>query len=1221
MEFTRLYTTDKSNNIFSTEFKYVTSELKNPQGVTFFKSIEVEVPVNWSQLAADILVQKYFRKAGVPAITKKVYEEGIPEWLQRSEPDLPELAKLPKEKRYIGETSAKQVFLRLAGTWTYWGFKEGYFTSEADARIYFEEMQYILCHQLAAPNSPQWFNTGLYWSYGIDSYAEGHYYFDENLGRVIQSHSSYKRPQPHACFIQSIEDNLVNKNGIFDLFTKEARIFKYGSGSGTNFSNLRSKGEKLSGGGNSSGLMSFLKIADSAAGAIKSGGTTRRAAKMVVVDIDHPDIEEFITWKMREEQKVVALVTGSQITHKVVNTILKTCQEFKGERKDSTNPLVNTKLHKALNLAGSLLVPQKYLTTILTLAEQGIYEIDFPTFIASIDSESYATVSGQNANNTVSISNAFLEKVQKNELWDLINRNDGQVSKTVDAKHLWNQIAYSAWSCADPGLHFSTTINSWHTCPEDGRINASNPCSEYLFLDNTACNLASINVMKFRSPNGTLQVAKFKEVVKLITFTLEVSIAMAQFPSSEIADLSYRFRTLGLGYANVGAYLTSIGLPYDSDEGRNTVAAITALLTGASYTISAEIAKEKGAFLGFEKNKAHMLRVIANHRRAAYGFKDSYDSLPIDPVPFNKSACKDSNLALEVVKTWDNALLLGEHYGYRNAQVTAIAPTGTIALLMDCDTTGIEPDFALVKYKSLAGGGYFKIINQSIILALEHLKYSSENIKAITNYAVGYKTFVGAPHINHDTLKDKGFTEDKLQALEKTIPSIFNIEFAFHAHILGEEFCTNVLKIDLEKLKNPNFSILQAIGFTPEEILEANKYVVGAMTIEGAPHLKEEHLPIFDCANLCGDFGTRALSYISHIKMLAAAQSFVSGGISKTINMPTTSTIQDCANAYLLSWKLGIKANALYRDGSKIAQPLQSTLFNGILDSEDIISKVMSDDTDIFTKPTHFSSSENILKLAEISANKFLHNNQTKHYKSLRERPHNKRFGYNQKAKISNQKVYIHTGEYEDGRLSEIFLDVYKEGVAFKSMLNCFAIAISIGLQYGVPLEEFVDAFVFTKFEPSGLVTGHERIKMASSIVDYIFRDLAINYLGRDDLAHVEARQSTKKTSKNTSVMSLHNHYEQLTDENVTDSKINDNNETNHSLSSKTTKITTNNSSHTMNGNNLHANGKATHDTISNINLKNGYEGEACPECQNMTLIRNGVCLLCTTCGSTTGCS
>ncbi|MGH6753015.1 MAG: adenosylcobalamin-dependent ribonucleoside-diphosphate reductase, partial [Bradyrhizobium sp.] len=737
-------------------------------------------------------------------------------------------------------------------------------------------------------------------------------------------------------FIQGVGDDLVNEGGIMDLWVREARLFKYGSGTGSNFSRLRGEGEKLSGGGRSSGLMSFLKIGDRAAGAIKSGGTTRRAAKMVVVDADHPDIETYIDWKVKEEQKVAALVTGSKINQKHLKAVLKACVNCEGSGDDCFDPEKNPALRREIKLARRSLVPDNYIKRVIQFAKQGYKEIDFPIYDTDWDSEAYLTVSGQNSNNSVSLKDDFLRAVETDGDWNLIGRTNKKITKTLKARDLWEKIGHAAWASADPGLHFNTTMNDWHTCKASGDIRASNPCSEYMFLDDTACNLASANLITFYSTTTKrFDVDAYEHLCRLWTVVLEISVMMAQFPSKAIAELSYEFRTLGLGFANIGGLLMTMGLPYDSKEGRALCGALTAIMTGVSYATSAEMAKELGPFPGYKKNAAHMLRVIRNHRRAAHGESRGYEALAVNPVPLDHASCPQADIVTHAKAAWDLALELGEINGYRNAQTTVVAPTGTIGLVMDCDTTGIEPDFALVKFKKLAGGGYWKIINQAVPVALRTLGYRESDIAEIEAYAVGHGSLSNSPGINVSTLKAKGFTDEAIAKVETALPTAFDIKFAFNKWTFGEDFLRETLKIAPEAIAAPGFDLLAAVGFTKREIEAANVHICGAMTVEGAPHLKAEHYPVFDCANPCGKIGKRYLSVESHIRMMAASQPFISGAISKTINMPNDATVEDCKSAYLLSWKLALKANALYRDGSKLSQPLNSQLISDDDEEED----------------------------------------------------------------------------------------------------------------------------------------------------------------------------------------------------------------------------------------------------------------------------------------------
>ena len=1089
MRIERRFTKENQSAYAEIEFRKATSEIRNPDGSIVFRLADIDVPVQFSQVAADILAQKYFRKAGVPARLKKVEENSVPSWLWRSVADEAALAELPENERYGSETDARQVFDRLAGTWTYWGWKGGYFTSEEDARAFMDELAYMLATQRVAPNSPQWFNTGLHWAYGIDGPGQGHFYVDPFTGKLTKSKSSYEHPQPHACFIQSVEDDLVNENGIMDLWVREARLFKYGSGTGSNFSHLRGEGEKLSGGGKSSGLMSFLKIGDRAAGAIKSGGTTRRAAKMVVVDIDHPDIEAYINWKVKEEQKVAALVTGSKIVAQHLKAIMKACLNCEADNDACFDPKQNPALKREIKAAKRDQVPENYVKRVIQFARQGYTDIEFKTYDTDWDSEAYLTVSGQNSNNSVSVRDDFLQAVEADGDWNLTARKDGHVMKTLKARDLWEQIGHAAWASADPGLHFNTTMNDWHTCPAAGPIRASNPCSEYMFLDDTACNLASLNLLQFKDA-GTkrINITDYEHAVRLWTIVLEVSVMMAQFPSHQIADRSYKYRTLGLGYANIGGLLMTTGIPYDSKEGRAICGALTAIMTGVAYATSAEMAGEIGTFQGYKDNKKNMLRVIRNHRRAAHGEAGGYEELSVNPVPLIHGDCPDPDLIAHTTAAWDKALELGEKHGYRNAQATVIAPTGTIGLVMDCDTTGIEPDFALVKFKKLAGGGYFKIINNAVPEALRTLGYSEAQLAEIEAYAVGHGNINQAPGVNPGSLRAKGFTDTQIEAINGGAKAAFDIKFIFNKWTLGEDFCKSVLGLTDEQMNDFSFDMLSAIGFAKKDIEAANIHVCGAMTLEGAPHLKTEHYPVFDCANPCGKVGKRYLSVDSHMRMMAAAQPFISGAISKTINMANDATVDDCKSAYMLSWKLALKANALYRDGSKLSQPLNSSLIEDDEDEDDAIEALAA-------LPAAAQAVTVTEKIVERVVDRLYRD---------REKLPNRRKGYTQKAVIGGHKVYLRTGEFDDGRIGEIFIDMHKEGAAFRAMMNNFAIAISLGLQYGVPLEEYVEAFTFTKFEPAGVVQGNDAIKNATSILDYIFRELAVSYLSRHDLAHVD---------------------------------------------------------------------------------------------------------------------
>src|SRR5215471_4043681 len=1158
MRISRRFTAEGQSPYAGIEFAQRTSEIRNPDGTTVFRQEGIAAPAEWSSVAVDIMAQKYFRKSGVPQIG----------------PDGEPLRDAQGRAVLGGERDARQVFHRLAGAWRHWGETHGYFDTPADAQAFYDEICHMLAAQIAAPNSPQWFNTGLHYAYGLSGPAQGHYYVDPDSGALTRATSAYERPQPHACFIQSVADDLVNDGGIMDLWTREARIFKYGTGTGSNFSSLRGENEPLSGGGKSSGLMSFLKIGDRAAGAIKSGGTTRRAAKMVCLDLDHPDVMQFIRWKVVEEQKVAALVAGSRLSKRRLQAVLQATRV--GEQIQA-DPKQNPGLRAAVREARAAFVPEAYIQKTLQLAASGVTEIVFPEYDTDWDSEAYLTVAGQNSNNSIRVPNGFFEVLDEGGEWQLKRRTDNKVSATIPAADIWSEIAYAAWACADPGVQYDTIIK-WHTCPEDGRINASNPCSEYMFLDDTACNLASVNLVKFLRPDGAFDVEGFRHACRLWTMVLEISVLMAAYPSPVIAQKSWDFRTLGLGYANMGTVLMRSGIPYDSAEAVAICGAITAIMHGEAYATSAEMAKDLGPFPGYAKNRTHMLRVIRNHRRAAYNAPaNDYEGLTITPRGIDPIRCPQ-RLLQAARETWDRALELGQTHGYRNAQVTVLAPTGTIGLVMDCDTTGIEPDFALVKFKKLAGGGYFKIINQSLPMALTALGYPPNQIEQIVSYCVGRKTLEGAPCINHESLRARGFDDEGLARLEAALEGAFEIQFVFNSWTLGDGYVAEKLGINDAQLAEWNGNLLRALGFTPSEIEAANDYCCGTMTVEGAPFLRPEHLSVFDCANRCGRKGQRFIPVDAHIRMMAAAQPFLSGAISKTINMPQDATVEEVKDAYRTSWQSMLKAVALYRDGSKLSQPL-----NAVSDDEEE------------------AAAADVQAVAERMTERVV----TKYLRERHRLP-NRRSGYTQKAVVGGHKVYLRTGEYEDGSLGEVFLDMHKEGAAFRSLMNCFAIAISLGLQHGVPLEEFVDAFVFTRFEPNGMVKGNDAIKMSTSVIDYIFRELAITYLGRTDLSHV-AEEDLRGDALGTKIGQGPVSQRGLPRPQATTERP------------AAPPVTARAATPVSGGSGGLAQAKVL--SASEMARLKGYEGDPCGDCGQFTMVRNGTCLKCITCGTTTGCS
>ena len=1171
-------------------------EIRNPDG-SMADTIEgVELPSGFSGVPGKVCAQKYLRKAGVPKYLRKVPEDGVPVWLQRSTPDHERLQTLDAGNRMGGETNGRELFRRLAGTWTYWGWKYGYFASEADARAYFDEMCYLIASQRSAPNSPQWFNTGLHWAYGIEGPAQGHSFVNPETGEVEFSTNAYEHPQPHACFIQSVSDSLVGgSESIMGLWNREALLFKYGSGTGSNFSRIRGAGEPLSGGGSSSGLLSFLKIGDRAAGAIKSGGTTRRAAKMVTLNLDHPDIEEYIDWKSSEEEKVSALVIGSNILQKHANSLMDAIWEF-GDDEGRFDQEANPGLRRAMVRAIREHVPQPHIQRILDLAKQGWEGVDFEVLDTNWQGEAYLTVSGQNSNNSVRVPNQFMDSVKQGGDWNLYWRTELERSaaegrepepcKTMDARGLWDKVAYTAWACADPGVQFDTTINEWHTCPEGGRINGSNPCSEYMFLDDTACNLASINLLHYYDlDTQTFHIDDFRHSVRLWTATLEISVLMAQFPSEEIARKSYEYRTLGLGYCNIGSLLMHMGIPYDDERAYAICGAITSIMCGETYSTSAEMASILGPFPDYERNSEHMLRVMRNHRRAAYDSSvDDYEELTVSPMGINAKKCP-KDLLEAARESWDRAVREGEEHGYRNAQTTVIAPTGTIGLIMGADTTGVEPQFSLVQFKTLAGGGSLRIVNKGVPSALRRLGYSDSECKTIEEYIIGTGRIAGCPSLPVDRLMEAGLSGKDLAEIESKMGDVFDIRSAFAPSLLGKDLCTGSLGMTEEQYEDAFFDTLGFLGFTQEEVEGAGEHIFGNLTIEGAPGLKEEHLAVFDCATPCGAKGMRSIAWPAHVKMMAAAQPFISGAISKTINMPSNSTVDDVREAYNLSHTTMNKACAVYRDCSKLSQPLMNKLVEDIdlaeeISEEDPIERMVEETVKVLPVPE---------ALAQPVAESFVD------FIATRRALPDKKRATSTKARIGGHSVRLITGEYPDGKLGEIILVTSKEGAAWRAMLNQFAIAVSIALQHGVPLEAFIKVFTFQKFEPSGMVEGGSgRVKMASSLVDWIFRELAIEYAGRDDLAHVAAEDFDQFSISKP----------EITDIGVLRTE-GEKREVQMTLDASVAPIQE----------------RDTEARARKAARERGFTGDICDECGSSQMVRNGTCLKCNDCGSTTGCS
>lgn len=1186
----RVFTKKGGDRFEGIKFIRTTSKITNPDGSTVFEMKDIEVPESWSQVAVDILAQKYFRRKGVPQFDR----DGNP------------LKDESGNQVYGGETSAKQTINRLAGAWRWWGEKYGYFDSAEDADSFEDEIAYMLMAQIAAPNSPQWFNTGLNWAYGITGSPQGHWYVDPETKQLKQSEDAYTRTQAHACFILSLKDDLVNEGGIFDMLTTEARIFKYGSGSGINFSELRGEGEPLSGGGKSSGLMSFLQVFDKGAGAIKSGGTTRRAAKMVCLNMDHPEIEKFIDWKVVEEQKVAALVAGSYTNYQHLKEIMKSAE------KNGIDADNNPELKRLIKKAKKSFVPLNYIKRVLMLVENGVTSEDFSIekYDTDFRSDAYLTVGGQNSNNSVRIPNNFFEALENDQEWNLTNRTDGKVSKTLKAKELWRKVVEAAWQSADPGVQYDTTINEWHTCPEDGRINGSNPCSEYMFLDDTACNLASLNLIKFYdNKTKKFDVDSFRHATRLWTVVLEISVLMAHLPTRLVAEKTYLFRTLGLGYGNLGALLMQQGIPYDSEKGYAITGAITAIMGGESYATSAEMAKIQGTFDRYHKNRENMLRVMRNHRRAAYDApKSEYEGLTVKPMGIDAQRI-DKYLVDAARESWDFALDLGNKYGYRNAQTTLIAPTGTIGLLMDFDTTGVEPDFALVKFKKLVGGGYFKIVNQSVRPGLETLGYSKNEIDEIEKYIIGHGTLNGSPAISLDDLREKGFSEGVLMTIEGRLATAYDLKSVFSKWTLGEEFLKETLKLSDAEINSHNINVLEKLGFSEEEIEKAEEFACGTMMIEGAPHLKPEHYSAFDCANKCGPKGERFISTTGHLKQMAASQPFLSGAISKTVNLPEEATFKDIEDAYLEGWKLMLKSNALYRDGSKLSQPLNTGGENSSY------AKLFNFSDDEADESVEQKEVQTIIQKEIVNVPK-------------RRKLADERHSLTHKFSVAGHEGYMTVGLFEDGTPGEVFITMSNAGSFLSGIMDAFALSTSLNLQYGVPLEVLVKKFTSRKFEPSGM-TSNKEIPLVKSIIDYVGRWLALKFLDIDTAKLYHNEELVEKAYKEGSKFRLLTPY--LNGKGHTEVRgtkyvevENDNTSVvqevmrfeEKTVKSEPIQIKLEDQLQTK----IHSEEESFAEKIQRARDM-GFTGDICTTCGGMNLKRNGSCNVCTDCGTTTGCS
>jgi ribonucleoside-diphosphate reductase alpha chain len=1062
MRVSRLITDRNSDPFAGISWKTVDVEICSADPAARVCLTDIEVPSAWSYSAAETFARYYIRRTGVPVALTKVKEKEIPEFLWRSVPDTAALQALREEQRTTQEVSAKQVFLRLAGAWTYWGVRCGYFDTQEDARAFHDETCALLARQVMAPNSPQWFNTGLFWAYGMAGPAQGHFFADIDSGKLKSSNNAYERPQLHACFLHGVKDELVNEGGIMHLFEREARVFKYGSGAGANLSSIRGAGEELSGGQAAQGLMRFLAIGDKAAGAISSGGLPRRAGKMVVVDIDHPDVTSFIRWKGEEQFKAAALITGARVMRQHLNGVMAAMAAMEGDARLS--PQQNPALKTAIARAKRAMIPASAIDRVISYAKQGYRELHIPVYTAEDGSDVFFTVSAHQTKQAVRVTHRFMQAAEDKEKFALRRRTDGGVAKHTQATDLFDDLAHAVWATGEPTIQFSDTIARAHTCPETDRIRASTPASEYLFLDDTACPLAAINLLACADAKGFLDLPLFAHVVKLSTLMLDISISMAQYPSRAMARRTLDTRPIGLGIANFASLLMRMGYAYDSDEARATVAAICGLLTGEAAMVSAELAKELGEFAEFGKNRAAYLKLIHSKRELVL-HGDAEDTA----ATTNLEALPQPELADALKRVWEMAAIKAEAYGMRNAQLSCVPPTATIARVMDCETLGLLPVAALVRHQPQANGTLRKTASPNMAYGLASLGYSIKQVDEMVRYVCGQRTLKNAPAISHAALAAHGFGAAEIEAVEEALADALDIHAAFDPFVLGDKFCREVLKLPAGALHDANFSVLTHLGLSDEEIDEADRFACGTRSLEGAPHLRAEDAAVF----IAG--GEHRVTAEAQIALSAAAQQFLTGGIAHTIMLPHSASMEDCQQLIRQGWRAGLKSLTLMREGA--------ALYDDVAISEDI--KEGADDAIVF-REARASMSGSVSQVAAQLVQRFM--------QARRELPL-RRNGFTQKASIGGHTVYLRTGEYEDGTLGEIFLDMPQEPESYRALVNQFARAISIAMQYGVPLPAFVEAFTQQQFAPCGAVEGSTVMEEAASMLDYVFRELGAAYL------------------------------------------------------------------------------------------------------------------------------
>lgn len=1135
MRIERLYTRIGGDAYDGIGFKSVSVDLRGADGMLDMAEVTLEVPETWSRPAIETLAQRFLAKSVVPAALTAVRDDTLPQWLWAQRPDEKALEALSPAERWMDETSAKQLFDRVAGAWTYWGWRAGRFDQEEDAATFYDEMRHLMAGQRFLPAGPQLRATGLNWAYGAEGHSGG-YVTDLDGTRPRKAKAGEETPCVYGAFLQSVEDDLTADGGILDLWRREAQAYKLGAASGANLSALRGCGEVLSTGRRSAGVVRFLDVGDKAASPMRQSSLSRRAPRLVSLDADHPDLLDFVKWKLREDQKAAALAAGARAMNAALETIMRAAH---GDMGDDTgvdglvagadlptealsDPARNQALASAIQAARAAHVPESAVHRTLSLARQGVRELDPMDLGVDWDSETWKTVSGQNTITALRLDHGFMERAESGGDWVLTRRVDGSVADVVDAADVLDRISVATWSTHDPVLHFSGTVGDWNPVPANGPIRTSTAGGEVMFLDDTGAAAGMIGLARFLKPlpskgkrhDDPVDATALAHTIRLATIALDLSISFGQAPTEALATGIWRTRPIALGMADLAGMLAAAGVAYDSEAGRAAAGALAGMVTATSYATGAEIAAEAGAFPACAPNHDAVTRTIRNHRRVSQGQIGGFEDLSIQPAPLHVDDCPFPDITVAAMEAWDRALELGHEHGFRNAQATAVGAAGLVGTLLDAGSSGIDPTFTQVRFHRRDDGTFERVIDPVIPRGLKALGYSKAASNRIVHHALGHGHLDECPTIDPASLVEKGFTEEALERLAPALREAYDIKYAFNVWTLGRGFCEEELGVPSDLLNDYGFDLLRWLGFSETEIANANRYCCGTLTVSGAADLKPAHARVFDGGIAQGRDGGATVSAEARVRMAAAVQGLISGAVVTNLVLPHQTGIEDCRNLIVLGWHLGLKQLALHREGAKLSDPVVEAVApaepetlptrQSGADLLDLIAAPIPAQAAALAEGVADSISGTLLLQGEASPEDVIDGRlppPRAPNRQIQERLPNRRKGYTQKATIAGQKVYLRTGEYDDGRVGEIFIDVPKADATVRSLVNNLAISISIGLQYGVPLTEFVDSFAGTQFEPSGEVGGNEAVTRASSILDYVFRELAISYLGRSDMA------------------------------------------------------------------------------------------------------------------------